>query len=279
MDEKIGRIAPYLIVLVLCFLVLILKLGSFHMRWWDESMFAVNTYEMMQNGNYFTLYFDGSPDLFNTKPPLMNWFQILSCQLFGYNEFAIRFPSALASTGTVLLVFAFVKRHFSQVMAFASALILLTSFGFVHFHTSRTGDSDALLTFFLTAMNLCFIEFVISGRKRLVLVFFMALLCAFSTKLYAGLLFFPAYIGILFFAKKMKEVFSSWQTYVGLVLFLGISFLLIAIRSEEVAGYLSKIWGSDAGRLFAADFHSQEFNHHRSRHQPEWSLVSGLLLG
>jgi 4-amino-4-deoxy-L-arabinose transferase-like glycosyltransferase len=260
LNAKIKFIAPYLIVLVICFLILFLKLGSFHMRWWDESMFAVNTYEMMQNGNYFTLFFDGSADLFNTKPPLTNWFQVLSCKIFGYNEFAIRFPSAMASTGTVLLVFAFVKRHFSQLMAFASVLILLTSFGFVHFHTSRTGDSDALLTFFMTAMNLCFIQFILSGRKRLILYFFLALMFAFSTKLYAGLLFVPAYIGILLYAKKMKVVFSSWQTYVGLVLFLGVSFLLIAIRSEEVPGYLSKIWGSDAGRLFSADYHSQEFS-------------------
>lgn len=58
------------------------------MRWWDESMFAVNTYEMMHRGNYFSLYFDGAPDLYNTKPPLTVWLQLASVKAFGYNETA-----------------------------------------------------------------------------------------------------------------------------------------------------------------------------------------------
>lgn len=87
----------YSVLTVLCILVLFVKLGSFHMKTWDESMFAVNTYEMLKNGNYFSLYYNGLPDLYNTKPPLTNWLQLLCVKMLGYNELAIRIPSALAT--------------------------------------------------------------------------------------------------------------------------------------------------------------------------------------
>ena len=77
------------------------------MRLWDESIYSVNTYEMIQNGKYFSLYFDGAPDLFNTKPPLINWIQICFVKLIGYNELALRLPSAIAATLTIVVLFVF----------------------------------------------------------------------------------------------------------------------------------------------------------------------------
>ena len=50
-------------IITLIYFVIFLKLDSFHMRWWDESIFAVNTYEMIHNGKFFSAYFDGRPDL------------------------------------------------------------------------------------------------------------------------------------------------------------------------------------------------------------------------
>lgn len=135
-------------LLILIYLVIFLKLDSFHMRWWDESMFAVNTYEMMENGKYFSLYFDGRPDLFNTKPPLTNWLQLLFVKLLGYNELAVRLPSAIAACLSVLIVFKFTLKRFDVLWAWVSVLILLTSEGFIGFHTARTADSDSLLTLF-----------------------------------------------------------------------------------------------------------------------------------
>ena len=127
----------YLILVALCFLVLFIKLGSFHMRMWDESMFAVNTYEMMENGNYFSLFYNGLPDLYNTKPPLTNWLQLLSVKMFGFNELAIRLPSALATFFTILFSFKFIAKYFDYMWAWVVALILISSAGVVGFHTSR----------------------------------------------------------------------------------------------------------------------------------------------
>ena len=156
--EKGIRLRHSVVLFAILFFIVFLKLGSFQMRWWDESMFAVNTYEMMHNGKYFSNYYDGVPDVTNTKPPLINWLQILFVKIFGYNETSIRLPSAFAAAITILLVFNFISKRFSLTWAWISALILLTSPGFIGFHTARTGEADSLLTMFLCLSNIYFLR-------------------------------------------------------------------------------------------------------------------------
>jgi len=76
--EDILRIPllHYLILIVLIYFVVFFKLGSFSFRLWDESMFAVNAYEMKQSGNYMVPYFDGEVDWGNRKPLLLTWIQV-----------------------------------------------------------------------------------------------------------------------------------------------------------------------------------------------------------
>jgi 4-amino-4-deoxy-L-arabinose transferase-like glycosyltransferase len=239
-----------LILPVLIYFILFAKLGSFQMRFWDESMFAVNTFEMMENGHYFSLYYDGLPDFYNTKPPLTSWLQILSVKVFGYNEFAIRFPSALASGLSVLFLFYFVKRCFSDILAWSSALILLSASGYVTYHTSRTGDSDALLCFFLLMANLSFIDYIRTNKKQRIFLICVFLTLAFATKLYAALLFLPAFLGVLIYTKNLSAFVWSKQFLAGCLLLIGCSISLILLRENETPGYLEIILNNDAGRLF-----------------------------
>jgi 4-amino-4-deoxy-L-arabinose transferase-like glycosyltransferase len=222
------------------------------MRWWDESMFAVNTYEMMHNGNYFTPYFNGVPDGFNTKPPLTIWVQMVFVKLIGYNELALRLPSALAAGLTVVMLFHFLAKNYSVVWAWFSALILLTSSGFVHFHTARTADSDALLTFFLLASNICFVKYYNGGHSRNILMFVLFISLAFSTKMYAALLFIPAYFYLLFLDKKIKETFFNKYFLAGCLFFVLTNTLLIVLRELQSPGYVREILFKDAGRIFTA---------------------------
>lgn len=248
----------YAVLLVLVFLVVFLKLGSFHIRWWDESMFAVNTFEMMENGHYFSLYYDGAPDLFNTKPPLTNWFQLISIQLFGYNEYAIRFPSALAAGLCVLAIFRFAMRHLSIYWAWTSALILLTANGFVAYHTARTGDADALLTLFMLLSVLTFIDFLITDNKRQILFVFIFLTLGFATKLYAVFLFVPAFLVGLIYVKKLRQFIFNWNFLIGIIFFVGSAIGLIVMREMETPGYIDVILSKDAGRIFeVVEYHTE----------------------
>jgi 4-amino-4-deoxy-L-arabinose transferase-like glycosyltransferase len=220
------------------------------MKTWDESMFAVNTYEMLKNGNYFSLYYNGLPDLYNTKPPLTNWLQLLCVKILGYNELAIRIPSALATFLVIIFSFKFVAKYFDYVWAWVVALILVSSAGVVGFHTSRTGESDAILSLFLLLCNLTFIRYILEERKRDIFLVFIFMTLAFATKLYAAFLFLPAFLFVLIYYKKFKSFVFSLPFLIGTIVFLVTSLSLIILRDMESPGYLKIIWTNDAGRLF-----------------------------
>lgn len=237
-------------VVVLSYFVIFLKLDSFHMRWWDESMFAVNTYEMIQNGKFFSAYFDNLPDIYNTKPPLTNWCQIVFIKLLGYNELAIRLPSAIAAGLTVIVLFVFITKKTSVVWAWASALILLTSSGFINFHTARTGDSDSLLTLFLLLSNLSMINYILREKEKDIFIFFIFISLAFATKAFAALLFIPAYFIILLHRKKLKQFIVNWSFLAGACFFLFLSVGLFLLRELDTPGFLNQTFFRDACRIF-----------------------------
>src|SRR5687768_3121088 len=85
--------------------VVFLKLDSFSLRLWDESMFAMNTFEMIHNDEWFLPLYNGTADLWNSKPPLFLVTQMLSVKLLGYNELALRLPSAIATTLILISLF------------------------------------------------------------------------------------------------------------------------------------------------------------------------------
>jgi len=212
-------------------------------------MFAVNTYEMMNNGHYFSLYFDGSPDLFNTKPPLTIWLQLLFSKIFGYNELSIRLPSAIFSSLSILITFIFINKNFSNKWAWISALILLTSNGYIGFHTSRTGDSDSVLTFLLLVANINFVNFILKENKKYILYFFLFLILAFMTKLYAAFLFSFGYLFILIYYKKFKSFIFNYYFLFGLSSFIILTVSIIYAREIDTPGYFFEILNKDAGRL------------------------------
>ncbi len=256
----IGRLYPYIILSILAFPIIFLKLDSFHIRWWDESVYSVNAYEMIQNGKYFSPYFEGIPDFFNTKPPLLIWFQILFIKLIGFNELAVRLPSAIAAVISVFIVFYFVKKWHDEQTAWLASLILLCSKGFIGFHTARTGDTDSVFTLFCLLANVSFIHFIINNSGKNILLFFLFMTMAFLTKMYACLLFVPAYLIILIIQKKIKKFFLAPLSYIGIIFFLATIFLFFWLREQDAPGYIWKTIQTDAGRLTSVtDNHSENW--------------------
>lgn len=247
-----------LVLAILTYFIVFLKLNAFHIRWWDESIFAVNTYEMLYNGKLFTPYFRSLPDFFNTKPPLTIWFQLLFVKLIGYNELAIRLPSAIAAALCILLLFNFIATRFSMVWAWLSALILLTSPGFIDFHTARTGDSDSLLTLFLLIAHFHFFDYLFTQKQKHIFYFILFISLAFATKSIAGLLFTPAYLIILLYQKKLKVFLSNSAFLSGLGLFLFIILALIGLRNQQDPTYIRSILFEDLGRVVTVIQNHQE---------------------
>ncbi len=74
----------------------------------DEARFAEASREMIERGDYVVPYFNNH--LRFDKPPFTYWAQIASYKIFGQNDFATRFPSAIAAALTALSIFAWGSR-------------------------------------------------------------------------------------------------------------------------------------------------------------------------
>src|SRR5262245_31311082 len=92
-------------------LVFFANLGSTRLWDQDEAFFARTAVEMQQRHDWVVPYFNG--ELFAHKPPFMFWMMRISFVLFGQNEFATRFWSAVFGVFTSLLVYHLGKRMFN----------------------------------------------------------------------------------------------------------------------------------------------------------------------
>jgi 4-amino-4-deoxy-L-arabinose transferase-like glycosyltransferase len=236
----------------LCYFIIFHKMGAHPIRLWDESFFAVHSYEMLQKGSWFVSFFDGVPDFRGSKPPLQNWFQMFFISIFGMSEAAIRLPSALAATGSVFLLFFFLKRETNKLQAWLASLVLLTSFGFITFHSARTGDSDSLLSLALLGQFIS-VYYMFKSDKPLkwIALFFVALIVSFFTKAFAaGFFLFGFLLYALFFERaKFFGICKKWPVY---VYFLSAATLIagyFVMRENLQSGYIEYAFRVHAGRF------------------------------
>src|SRR5688572_3906021 len=127
------------------------KLGTHSLREWDEARNAINALEMTKTGNLLVRTYQYKPDLWETKPPFLIWLQAGLFKIFGYHEWVLRMPSAIAGFLLAFFLIIWCKlSHIGEYTGVISALILLTAPGFVGDHAARTGDHDAMLCLFST---------------------------------------------------------------------------------------------------------------------------------
>jgi 4-amino-4-deoxy-L-arabinose transferase-like glycosyltransferase len=218
---------------------------------WDEARLAVNAAEMLRDGDWLTTHYDGQPDLWNTKPPLLIWLQAAGLHWLGYGMWAIRLPSVLAALGTAWLLYRFGRDALNSRFAGAfAALILATSPGFNGTHVARFGDYDALLTLGLTGAALSWYRYGQEQRNawlwRGAGWFALALL----TKSAAAVLVLPA-VGVGWLALPTgRWVLGQWRLYVAVGGAFGPLLLFYGLREAAGPGYLAAVWFNDwYGRL------------------------------
>ena len=115
----------------------------------DEPRFAEASREMIERGNYIVPYFNNQLRL--DKPPLTYWAQVASYHIFGENDFAARFPSAIAAALTALLIFVWGRRMGGEKLGWWAAIIFTLSLQtFVH---AKAAVADMWLVLFVTLAN------------------------------------------------------------------------------------------------------------------------------
>ncbi|MEW6368912.1 MAG: glycosyltransferase family 39 protein [Acidobacteriota bacterium] len=150
-------------------------------RLWDpdESYYARAAREMAERHEYMAVVFNG--ERFYHKPAFFYWLVLLCQWIGGVTEHAIRFTSALAATGCVIIVFLWARRGRGDAAGLAAALIASTCVELFVF--SRIATPDMTLTFFILA---CLYGFLLHmeypGRPRALLLAWAAAGLGFSTK-------------------------------------------------------------------------------------------------
>ncbi len=136
-----------LALLALSGLLFFLGLGDMGLTDRDEGRNAEAGREMFESGDRLTPTFNG--ELRVAKPVFLYWLMEQSYRLFGVNEFAARFPSALFGVGLILIQYLFLVHQRDRTVALFGALMLLLNLEILGL--GRMALTDSVLIFFTTA--------------------------------------------------------------------------------------------------------------------------------
>ncbi|MBF0557668.1 MAG: glycosyltransferase family 39 protein [Nitrospirae bacterium] len=215
--------SKYILPLIIAALLLsFFRLGFIPLVDVDEAVFSAATKEMVQTGNWITPTYNGENRY--DKPILFYWLMALSYKAFGINNFAARFPSALAALCLALALFLFVMHSHGEKRAFYAACSFVLSVYFLIY--SHTAVTDMVLTLFI---SLSLFSFYMSRQKtesvgQLYLCGFYAFSAlAFLTKGLIGIVF-PFGIALIYlYATEGKSGIRSIVSLKGIFVFLLLS--------------------------------------------------------
>lgn len=244
-----ARIAIELIIIFcMCCFPLFFRLDALPVRMWDEARNAVSALEMLQNKNVVVRYFDGNPDSWDVKPPLLIWLQVISMKIFGVNELAVRMPSAIAALLTAFfLIFYFHRFHNKRYVGYIAALVLVTSHGYVEQHLSRTGDHDALLVLLTTLIILLYYEFLTGSKNsnlKLGMITALLILGVYAKSI-AIMLILPGLFLMTLIYGEHRKIFMNRCFYLCVLAFLLICGSYYLLREHMQPGYLSIVWNEE----------------------------------
>lgn len=202
-----------LLLAVVSCLILFVGLGDVPLLDPDEPVYAQTPKEMLAAQDLLSPRIYG--EYWYDKPPMYYWLVAGSFSLFGVNEFAARFPSAVMGLGCVFYLFFAVRRLLNETAAFWSAMVMVTSLGF--FYIAKAAVTDMTLNLFLM------VAFISLFEKRYWLTALAAGL-AVVTKGPVGLLFPGAVLTL--YSLASGEWKSRWN---GKLLSSFLLFFLVAL--------------------------------------------------
>ena len=135
---------------------------------------------------------DGGSFITVDKPPLSTMLMGLSVRLFGLSSWSILLPEALLGVGSVVLLFAVVRRQFGTAAAtIAGVALAITPVAALMF---RFNNPEALLTFLLILSAAGAQRAIEGGRHRWLVLAGVATGLAFLAKYLQGFLVGPAIV-------------------------------------------------------------------------------------
>ena len=201
-------------LIVLCYIP-VLFLGLFDV---DEGAFASTSLQMIKQNQYLIPTI--GDELRLEKPILTYWVQVMSIYIFGPNEFALRFPSIIASFIWAYSFSSFVNQHTRNVRRSEIFLNLLTLPGV--FIMSSAATADAFLNLFITLLMINLFNYSIKKDDKLLIWSGIYVALGFLTK---GLTIIAicGTVSLIYFLLKRKllnffTILLSWKAWLAFVI-------------------------------------------------------------
>ena len=236
------------LILLICSIPALYLLGRPAIYIWDEAVYANASWEMAHGGSWWI----PTHGEYNTKPPLVLWMQAIALKLLPYPEWAVRLPSALAVTGILFMLQAALKRWgFDLSTRFCVMICFVANEGFIRHHISRTGDLDAVMTFFVTAYALIVLDALVQHRwtTKHMVWFFMMMAGAFYSKSIGGWLMMGP-IAIVWVLSPMRNVWLRPRFWIAGASTLLVCAMYYLIRESGQPGFMDLAWASEYMRMF-----------------------------
>jgi 4-amino-4-deoxy-L-arabinose transferase-like glycosyltransferase len=238
----------------LWFCLLVLRNDSLPLQKWDESRLANSALEMAHNGHWLVPFYNGVPDHWSVKPPLLIW-QMAALIWLGLPPLlAVRLPTmlaALATVGTVWAVCRYVLHD--RAAAVIAGILLLSSSFFTNIHIARTGDYDVPLGLFTLLYVLTFWRSIEQdGEVHLswFAIFAAALVLAVMVKGVAGTFGLAGLVVFTLIRGRLVTLLGSF--YAWLLALLALLLCLGYYGSRELydPGYMRAVWQEELGGRF-----------------------------
>jgi 4-amino-4-deoxy-L-arabinose transferase-like glycosyltransferase len=218
----LGRSRHALILLALLTLsglLFFLGLGDMGLTDRDEGRNAEAGREMFESGDHLTPTFNG--ELRVAKPVLLYWLMDRSYRLFGVNEFAARFPSALFGVALILIHYLFLLHQRDQTIALFGALMLLLNLEILGL--GRMALTDSVLVFFTTTSlyGLWLGLHGEGGMRRWIWAFYIGMALATMTKGPVGFAL-PLIVAALYltWTRRWRDYWQKGFPLAGMLLFI-----------------------------------------------------------
>ena len=209
----------FLALLTLSGLLFFLGLGDMGLTDRDEGRNAEAGREMFESGDRLTPTFNG--ELRVAKPVLLYWLMDRSYRLFGVNEFAARFPSALFGVALILLHYLFLLHQRDRTIALFGALMLLLNLEILGL--GRMALTDSVLVFFTTASlyGLWLGLHGEGGMRRWIWAFYIGMALATLTKGPVGFAL-PLIVAALYltWTRRWRDYWQKGFPLAGMLLFI-----------------------------------------------------------
>ncbi|MFA6989704.1 MAG: glycosyltransferase family 39 protein [Candidatus Gastranaerophilaceae bacterium] len=265
--EKLSKKPVYILIFV-CLTLFFYKLGCYKLIDVDEPRYAEAAREMLLSKDWITPYFNYVIRL--DKPVFFYWLIAICYKIFGINEFAARFPSALFASSTVMFLYYFVRKTISKKVALISAFILASSLEFIVL--GRTSITDMTLSFFIVGTIMSgYLGSVDDENKRKYWWWFAYLLSGIAvlTKGPVGFVLPAIILGLHFLLTgQLKENLKPKYIIPGILIFSAITLpwyvLMIKIHGQYFIDYF--ILKNNFQRFSGVNFteHSKPFYYYLS---------------